>query len=176
MSYIAQVPEAQADPRLKQLYGKIQEHFGFLPNYFQALGHNPRFIEGQLALSEALLGEGALSAALKEELVLVVSGINSSSYCIAAHMELLRRLGVEKSLGRKLATDYLNAPVPEKEKALFHFAAKLTRQPADIEPADVEALRQAGWSEEAVLEAVLAVAWGNFINRVSFGLGLVADF
>ncbi len=90
-------------------------------------------------------------------------------------MELLRSLGVEKPLGRKLATDYASAPVGEKVQALFRFAYKLSRRPGDIEKADVDVVRAAGWDEAAVFEAVLAVSLYNFYNRVSIGLGLVAD-
>lgn len=176
MSFIGLVSDEQASPALKELYAKIRDSFGFLPNYFQALGRAPHALETHLALGEALGKDGALSQAVKEEIGLVVSGINSSSYCIAAHLEILRKLGVEKSLGRKLATDYANAPVGEKEKALFRFADKLTRKPFDITREDVQAVRQAGWDEQALLETVLAVAWFNFINRISAGLGLVADF
>ncbi len=87
-----------------------------------------------------------------------------------------RRLGVEKPLGRKLVTDYASAPVGIKEMALFGFADKLTRNPSEIGKADAEAVLQAGWDEAALIETVLIAAWANFINRVSFGLGLVADF
>ncbi len=177
MSFVRKVSEADASPELQPLYQQIREHyFGVVPNYFQALGRWPQVIEGQLALAGVVLGGGALTPALKEQILLVVSGINSSSYCIAAHMELLRRLGVEKPLGRKLATNYESAPVGDKEMALFRFADKLTRSPSDISQADAQALLQAGWDEAALIETVLTVAWANFINRVSFGLGLVADF
>lgn len=176
MSFIGLVSSEQASPALKPLYEKISQAFGFLPNYFQALGRAPQVIPSHLELHEAIMAEGALSRALKEQIGLVVSGLNSSSYCIAIHMEVLRGLGVEKPLGRKLATDYANAPVGEKEKAVFRFADKLTRQPFEITRADVEALRQAGWDEQAVLETVLATSWFNFVNRFSTGLGLVADF
>jgi len=176
MSFIGLVPEEQAAPRVKEIYGQIRQQFGFLPNYFQALGRAPGVMETHLALGEAITSDAALSRALKEQLGLVVSGLNTSSYCIAAHMEVLRRLGVEKPLGRKLATDYENAPVEEKHKALYRFADKLTRQPGEIAREDVEALRQAGWDEQAILEAVVAASWFNFINRISTGLGLVADF
>lgn len=176
MSFVALVSDEQASPALKKVYEQIRREFGFLPNYFQALGRAPRVMESHLALAEAITNDGALSRTLKEQIGLVVSGLNSSSYCIAAHMEILRRLGVEKRLGRKLATDYANAPVGDKEKALFRFADKLTRKSSDITPADVEAVRQAGWDEQALVEAVFTVAWFNFINRISFGLGLVADF
>ncbi|MDA2913142.1 peroxidase-related enzyme [Acidobacteriia bacterium AH_259_A11_L15] len=176
MSFISLVSAEQASPALKQLYEQIQQQFGFLPNYFQALGRAPQVVAGHLALGEAVMREGALPAALKEQIGMVVSGLNTSSYCIAIHMEVLRKLAVEKKLGKKLATDYEHAPVEEKRKALFRFADKLTRQPDEISRADLETLRQAGWDEQALVETVLVVSWFNFINRFSLGLGLVADF
>jgi len=176
MAFVTQVGEEEAGPELRKLYEQIRELYGFLPNYFQTLGRAPQLIEKERALAAIILSAGRLPAALKEQIVLVVSGINSSSYCIAAHMELLRRLGVEKSLGRKLAIDYASAPVGSAEMALFCFADKLTRKPSDIERADADAVLQAGWDEAALIETVLTVAWSNFVNRVAFGLGLLADF
>jgi uncharacterized peroxidase-related enzyme len=176
MSFVTKVSEEKAGPELKPLFQQIRELYGFLPNYFQALGPLPHVIEKERALASVLLRDGVLRAALKEQIVLVVSGINSSSYCVAAHLELLRRLGIEKSLGRKLATDYANAPVGNKEMALFRFADKLTRNPSEVEESDARVVFEAGWSEAALIETVLTVAWSNFVNRVAFGLGLFADY
>lgn len=176
MSFVRKVSEEGAGPELKPLFQQIRELYGFLPNYFQALGPLPHVIERERALAGVLLSDGELPATLKEQIVLVVSGINSSSYCVAAHLELLRRLGIEKSLGRKLATDYPNAPVGNKEMALFRFADKLTRNPSAVAKVDADAVLHAGWSEAALIETVLTVAWSNFVNRVAFGLGLFADF
>ncbi len=176
MSFVKKVSEEQAGPELRPLYQQIRQLYGFLPNYFQALGPLPKVIERERALASVLLSDGVLPAALKEQIVLVVSGINSSSYCVAAHLELLRRLGIEKSLGRKLAIDYPSAPVGNKEMALFRFADKLTRNPSAVEKADADAIFQAGWDEAALIETVLTVALSNFVNRVAFGLGLFADF
>jgi len=176
VSFVGKVSETDAGPELKPLYDQIREHYGFLPNYFQALGHEPQVIKAHLDFANSLLGEGTLPAPVKEKIMVVVSGINSSSYCVAAHMELLRRLGVEKALGRKLATDYASAPVGSNELALFQFADKLTRNALEVGTADAEAILQAGWNEAALIETVLIVAWANFVNRVAFGLGLFADF
>ena len=176
MSFVKKVSEEEAGPELKPLFHEIRELYGFLPNYFQALGTQPHVIARERALAAVILGDGVLPATLKEQIVLVVSGINSSSYCVAAHLELLRRLGIEKSLGRKLATDYANAPVGSKDMALFRFADKLTRNPSDVRDTDAHAVFEAGWSEAALVETALTVAWSNFVNRVAFGLGLFADF
>jgi len=176
MSYVGLVSEAQASPATQQLYQQIREKMGFLPNYFQALGRLPGVIAGQLALADGLDQTQALPRVVKERVGMVVSGINAASYCVAIHMELLRQMGVEKALSRKLATNYVDAPVAEEEQALYRFADKLTRHPDDMNQADVEALRQAGWNDQAVVETVVTVAYFNCITRVSTGLGLVANF
>lgn len=176
MPYVDEVEEAQADVRLRTLYGKIEKDLGFLPHYFKTLGAKPQVIEAQMQLNDAIISDGALTKTVKEQIGVAVSGINSSTYCVMFHMELLRRFGVEKALARKLTTDYENAAVDPKVKALLRFADKLTRHPDDIEEADIETLKKAGWDEAAVRETVLTVAYFNFVNRVSLGLGLVTDF
>ena len=175
MSFISPVSEDQASPPLKNLYAAIRQKLGFLPNYFQALGRRPGLVEGHLALSAAVEQSPALPLALKEKMGLVISGLNTASYCIAIHMEMLRGMGVERPLGRKLVTDYPNAPVDSREMALYRFADKLTLRPADVKQEDVDALRAAGWDDDAIVEAVVAVSYYNFINRVSMGLGVVAE-
>jgi len=174
MSFIKLPAAEELAPELQPTYQQIEGEFGFLPRYFRAIGRDPSTVVEQIALYNKIVS-GTLSKALKEEVGLVVSGINSSSYCVAAHMELLRRLGVEKKLGRKLATNYLAAPVGDKEKALYRFADKLTRAPQDLNEADAQELYAAGWDENALYETVLAVSYFNYINRISIGLGLIAD-
>ncbi|MGA8144604.1 MAG: peroxidase-related enzyme [Candidatus Acidiferrales bacterium] len=176
MPFVNEIEETQADPQLRGIYGNIEQNMGFLPHYFKALGAMPQAIEGQLHLNAAILTDGALSRIEKEQIGVVVSGINASSYCLVIHMELLRRLGVEKSLARKLVNDYEHAAVPDNVKALFRFADKLTRKPVEIEDEDIQLLKKAGWDEAAVRETVLTVAYFNYVNRVSLGLGLVEDF
>ena len=175
MAYVSEVEQTEAAPELRELYGTIEKHFGFIPHYFKALGVVPEAIASQLRMNAAIMGDGALPASVKEQIGLVVSGINASSYCIAIHMELLRQFGFEKQFARKLATDYEGAPVDEKTKALFRFADKLTRKPVDVEQSDADEMLRAGWSQDALRETVLTVSFFNYINRVSLGLGLVDD-
>jgi uncharacterized peroxidase-related enzyme len=176
MPFVNEIEEAQADGHLRELYRKIEKNLGFLPHYFKTLGAKPAVIEAQLKMSEAVMADGVFSLIVKEQIGLVVSGINSSTYCVMFHMELLRRFGVDKALARKLTADYENAPVEPNVKALFRFADKLTRHPDDIEEADTDTLKKAGWDDAAVRETVLTVSYFNYINRVSLGLGLVTDF
>jgi len=177
MSWFPAVSEEQATPEVKRIYNFLQENWGFVPNYFLALGHSPQFLQDQVNLfTHVMFEQGALPKIVKEQVALVVSGINLSNYCLAAHLEILGRLGIEKSQSRKLALDYRNATVEPKVMELFRFADKLTRHPADIEKPDVDRLREAGWDDAAILETVLVVSLYACANRFSAGIGLIADF
>ena len=175
MSFISMVSEEQADAELRELYERIKKEFGFLPRLFQSMGSRPDVIHANLETAGAVYGKGVLSKALKEEIGLVVSAVNSSSYCIAAHLEILKSLGVDKQLGRQLIRDFEAANLPENEKALFRFAAKLTREPFKVKQADADELRRHGWDDAVVLETVLVASYFNFINRMSAGLGVIPE-
>jgi uncharacterized peroxidase-related enzyme len=177
MSWVPLVTDEQASPEVKRLYDYIREKWGFVPNYFFALGRDAHLLEDQTNLfTNALFEERGLSRVLKEQVALVVSGLNMSSYCLAAHMEILGRMGIEKPMSRKLALDYASAPVEPKVMELFKFADKLTRHPGDMEKTDVERLRAAGWNDAAIVDTVLIASLYACANRFSAGLGLLPDF
>ena len=71
---------------------------------------------------------------------------------------------------------YSSAPVEPKVMELFRFADKLTRSPGEMQQADVDRLREVGWSDAAIFDAVLVTSLYACANRFSAGLGLVADF
>ena len=61
--------------------------------------------------------------------------------------------------------DYRSAPISKAEKALFEFLEKVNQQSNRIGLQDVEELRVAGWSDEAVYDAISVCALFNFYNR-----------
>jgi uncharacterized peroxidase-related enzyme len=176
MGFVNEIEPAQAGPELKEIYRNLEQGLGFLPHYFMSLGAKPKVIEAQLAMDHAIMSDGALTKLVKEQVAVVVSSINSSSYCVKFHMELLRRFGIDRAMERKLTTDYASGPFEPKVIALFRFAEKLTKKPDDIQEEDIAAVKAAGWNDDAVRELVLTVAYFGYINRVSLGLGLVTDF
>jgi alkylhydroperoxidase family enzyme len=49
---------------------------------------------------------------------------------------------------------------------------KLTQSPAAVEQADVDKLRQAGLSDQAISDAAQVISYFNYINRIAEGLGV----
>lgn len=177
MPFLPVVPDEQAVPEVKKIYEYVTRRWGFLPNYFQALGHDPQLLQDQVNLyTNAMNDERGLPKIIKEQIATVVSAINMSSYCLPAHLEILGRMGMDKSLSRRLSMDYKSAPLDPKVMELLKFCEKLTTQPADMRRADVEQLRELGWSDAAIFDAVLITSLYACANRFSAGLGLTPDF
>ena len=61
--------------------------------------------------------------------------------------------------------DYTRAPISGREKALFAFIVKVNRESMTIGPADIDALHTAGWTDEAIYDAITVCALFNFYNR-----------
>ena len=62
-------------------------------------------------------------------------------------------------------SDYRTSPLAGPEKVLFAFVEKVNRNSPDITQQDVEHLHSAGWSDEAIYDAISVCALFNFYNR-----------
>jgi alkylhydroperoxidase family enzyme len=60
--------------------------------------------------------------------------------------------------------DYRHAPIDDRDKALFSFIDKMNAQSNRLRAADVETLKAAGWSEEAIYDAITVCALFRFYN------------
>jgi alkylhydroperoxidase family enzyme len=61
--------------------------------------------------------------------------------------------------------DYRTAPISDREKALFTFIEKLNRQSSRLQKEDIDEVKAAGWSEEALYDAITVCALFNFYNK-----------
>lgn len=61
--------------------------------------------------------------------------------------------------------DLETSALPEKEKALFRFVAKVNRHSPQITAGDIQPLYEAGWTDEAIYYAITVCALFNFYNR-----------
>ena len=174
MGYLREVPldENEFPP-----FAAARENFGFIPNFFRAQTLRPDLIEAETGLVGALLlKEGALSRAQKEYIFLVCSSANLSTYCVTAHCEMVKALGLKGPEPERIAVDHLHTDIPVADKALLNFALKLNRQATKVTREDIDGLRRYGFSDAQVLEAILVTGLARFANLVSAGLGAEADF
>ena len=63
--------------------------------------------------------------------------------------------------------DYRQADLEPRVRCLCDFAFKVTREPSGITVADVDVLREEGWSDGAIHDALQVVSYFNYINRIA---------
>jgi alkylhydroperoxidase family enzyme len=73
-------------------------------------------------------------------------------------------LGV-RSLVEAVLQDYRTAPIDDREKALFAFIEKMNRESSRLHKEDIDGVKAAGWSEEALYDAITVCALFNFYNK-----------
>lgn len=174
MTYLRLPPfEEEKFPQLRQIF----DQFGFIPNFYKAQTLRPDLIDAEIALVQSILiADGALTRAQKEHIFLVCSAANMSTYCVTAHCEIVRMLGLSGPEPEAIALDHNRTNLSPADKALLNFALKVNDQPLKLAARDVEGLRVYGFGEAHILETVMAVGLAKYANFVAFGLGTVPDF
>jgi alkylhydroperoxidase family enzyme len=60
--------------------------------------------------------------------------------------------------------DYRTAPIDDRDKALFAFIEKMNEQSNTVRREDIDRLTAAGWSQEAIYDAITVCALFKFYN------------
>lgn len=68
--------------------------------------------------------------------------------------------------------DYTRAGLGHRERAILDYAVKLTLTPSQMEPEDVERLRDAGLTDGEILDVCQVTSYYNYVNRMADGLGV----
>ncbi len=71
-----------------------------------------------------------------------------------------------------MARDWRTAPLDSADRALCALAAKLTLDPQQMTPDDLDALRAQGFDDRAIHDAVQVIGYFNYITRVADALGV----
>lgn len=104
-----------------------------------------------------------------------VSGVNACAYCHGSHTAVAIAFGFPENLMPKLLDDLDTAPIAERLKPVLAFVKKLTLTPNKMTSSDADAIFTAGWSEDALHDAVAVCCYFNFMNRLVLGHGIEFD-
>jgi uncharacterized peroxidase-related enzyme len=172
MPRIHPVDHASATGEAKTLLDGVKSAIGMVPNIFATFAQSPKALEGFLALSKAL-GQGRLSAKLREQIALSVAGANGCDYCASAHSAVGKGAGLTADeLGRNLQAQSADPKV----QAALAFARTAVEQRGQLADGDVAALRAAGFSEGEIVEIVMHIGVNLLTNYFNHIAGTEIDF
>lgn len=162
------VPDTDELPEdLQERIEEETERAGFTPNVFNAYAYKPSHFRAFFAYYDALVEESPLTRAEIEMIVVATSGANDCLYCVIAHGALCRIYSERPKLADQLATNHRSADVSDRHQAMLDFAIKMTNRPEEIGDADVQALKDVGFTLEEIWDIGSVTAFFNLSNRMS---------
>ncbi len=166
-----------ASPHTEAIFAATRDAIGYVRHQQRVLAHKPGVLAAVTALGDAIVrdADGVLSLRERELIALVVSAENRCEPCVFGHAAALRGQSGDAEWVATIEVNYRRATLTSRERALADYALKLTRAPAEIEPADLQTLRDAGVPDPGILEAAAVAAYFNFSNRLNSGLGIRAN-
>ncbi len=78
----------------------------------------------------------------------------------------------DDALVQQLIDDYRQAGISDRDRAMLDYVVKLTLEPWNVQQADVERLRQAGFTDREILDINQITGYYAYVNRLADGLGV----
>ena len=148
---------------------------GDLPGIRGAMAFRPETARPLNQIVEILLqGPGTLTKGERELIAAFVSHRNGTLYCHSIHGAIAAaHLGGDEALVKQVKTDFTQANISPKLKALLNIAGKVQQDGKLVTAADAEAARQEGATDLEIHDTILIAAAFCMYNRYVDGLGTV---
>lgn len=102
-----------------------------------------------------------------------VSGLNSCGFCYGNHKTIAEIHGVDPDLLDSLLKSPADSGIDEKWLPLLAYVRKLTESPSQVTDLDARLVFDAGFSEDALFDAISVCALFSFMNRIVEGCGVL---
>ncbi len=175
MAYITLCKYENMSTPIKEKATPILEKTGKLGEIFELLAlDEDLYFATDAMVQNFLLKETRLPYNTKERIALLVSLENGCKMCVDVHKNIAKMLGMSEAQVEETLKGVDAIATDEKEKALLRLTLKAaSKENYKTTQEDIDALKEMGWSELEILEAVKIAAYFNYINTLSnvFGLG-----
>ena len=175
MAYIDLPEFEEMSPAVQDKARPIMEKTGKLGEIFKLLAVDEKIYFATDAMVQGyLLDETHLSYDIKEAIALLVSKENSCRMCVDVHKGIAKMLGLSDRRIEEILQGVDAIDTDEKEKALLNFCIRASQKDNyKMQKEDIDKLKEIGWSDEEIIEAVAITGYFNYINTLSnvFGLG-----
>ena len=163
------VPELNNLPEdIRETILAVQEKSGFVPNVLLALANRPDEFRAFFAYHDALMEkEGGLTKGEREMIVVATSAHNQCIYCVVAHGAILRIREKNPQLADQIASNYRKADITPRQKAMLDFALKVSKSSHEINNAEIEDMRELGFSNDDIWDIGAISALFALSNRMA---------
>lgn len=172
MSRIAVITPATATAEQNALLDAIQAKLGMVPNFLKVFANSPAALRAFLGL-HSIAGEGSLDAPTRERIALALAQQNTCEYCLAAHTAIGRKAGLT---GQEIQANRAGGSEDAKAAVAVQFARALVEHKGDVTTAEIQSMREVGYSDAAIVEVITHVGMNLLTNILGKASRVEIDF
>jgi uncharacterized peroxidase-related enzyme len=173
MAFIRTIPVAEATGEERDMYERAQASLGYVPNYAKVFSIRPAVMAAWSNLLSSIRAN--LDTRHYELVTLAAARALHSSYCCLAHASVLRKQFYPPDQLAAIARDFTAADLAPADVAMMAFAERVARDASAIGEADVQALRDHGFTDAAIFDIAAAAAARCFFSKLLDALGAEPD-
>jgi len=141
-------------------------------DYVLVLANDVETLKARTPLFNAIMyNRGGLGRAERELGAVGASVVNRCVYCAAVHASRYNQLTKDETAMQRIFAEGEAADLEARQAAIFRFASRLSKTPSAATEADMQALRDAGLSDEEIFDLILSAALFGWANRLMHTLG-----
>ncbi|MBX9684548.1 MAG: carboxymuconolactone decarboxylase family protein [Hyphomicrobium sp.] len=155
----------------REIFDKLKNTLGFVPNLFATFAHSETALETYLTLQNA---KSSLSAKAREVINLVVSEVNQCEYCLAAHTVMGKMNGLTDAQIAEIRGG--RASFEPRLDALAQLVKGVAAKRGHPDPQLVQAFFKAGWTEANLVDAIVVIGDKTISNYLHGVTRVPVDF
>jgi len=158
MSLLKTVPPEEAAGGMKRVYDSFSSSLGMVPPPLIASSSSP-VLQALLASCLIYYNEHrTLSQKLIASIRYSTAVVFDLDPCLEFARKALQSLSLDEDQIERLGTDPESSDLKEKDKAMFLFAVKAMREPASVKRDDISNLKEMGWADADIFDALNVTA------------------
>lgn len=170
--FLKEVETRPAEGMTKIAFKRLRDAGETIPEILHLFRFKRRSTDHLVRFTEEVMrGPSPLSPGLRELIGAYFSKRNQCSFCSDAHAAAASQF-LGKGLVEEVLHDLENSRLDSAHKALFRYIGKLAEHPARVTASDIKKLKEAGWSEEAIYDALTVASVFKFYNTWNGGAGV----
>ena len=142
-------------------------------DYFRLLARDPDVLEARTRTDKDIFynPDAGLPRAERELAAATTSRLNGCIYCASVHARFAATYSKRVGDVDKLLAEGVGADLDKRWNAIVAASVALTETPISFGPQHIDALREVGLDDDAIVDVINAASFFNWANRLMLSLG-----
>jgi len=169
MAHIKLPEFEEMSPAIQDKARPILEKTGKLGEIFKLLAIDEKvYFATDVMIQKYLLDETSLSYEVKESIALLISVENGCTMCVDVHKGIAKMLGLSDERIEEVLQGVDAIHTSDAQKALLNFCIRASKKDNyKILKEEIDTLKDIGYSDVQIIEAVSITGYFNYINTLS---------